>query len=96
MRFLLLLFLTVASLGEASSRHCRDCSCLPAKEQEFAAKLSVSKRKIFCGKFTDSQRQAAMRYSEQSSEDRAVVKVMQETGMSLAVKSKKEIKAENQ
>lgn len=91
MRVLLCLLLAFSSIAHSAPRHCRDCSKLPEKEQEFASKLSISKRKIFCGKFSPAQRQAAMRHADGVSPDRSVVKVMQETGMSLAVKSKKEV-----
>lgn len=92
---LLFILLSLVSVTEASPRHCRDCSRLSQVEQDFAAKLSVSKRKIFCGKFSDAQRRAAMRRASQSSPDEAIVKVMEETGMPLAVKSRKEAEQQN-
>lgn len=86
--FLLLL----PSLLFAAAQHCRDCSCLSPQERAFAEELSVSKRKIFCGQFSAMQRQAAMREAaaEDLSPEEAVVQVMEETGLSLAVKSKRQ------
>lgn len=75
----------------AVSKRCRDCSCLSEREQTFAQQLSVHKRRVFCGKFSSSQRIAAMQYTQRNlSADEAVVRVMDETGMSLAVKTRKQ------
>ena len=69
---------------------------LPAREKEFATQLSIRQRKIFCGKFNEKQRQMAIKYSRGRGKDscftpdEAVTKVMEETGMSLAVKGRSE------
>ncbi len=90
-KIILFILIAVASIATAAPRHCRDCSCLSAKEQEFASYLSVSKRRIFCGRFSNAQRQAAMRHADNKiCPEEAVVHVMQETGMSLAVKSRRQ------
>lgn len=59
-----------------------DCSSLTADEQQFAYGLTPDNRAIFCGKFTDVQRAAAMQLTSQPdptgallSPDQAVAKV---------------------
>ena len=92
MKYYFILFLTtMIAVAFAAPQHCRDCCRLPVQEQEFANHLSIIKRKIFCGKFSEAQRQTAMQYARGSlSPEEAVVRVMQETGMSLAVKSRRQ------
>lgn len=65
---------------------------LHPKEQEFADKLSAPKRRVFCWRFSHTQRQAAMHKGDVPP-DQAVILVMEETGMSLAVKSRKQTAA---
>lgn len=98
MKSCFLLFLVIiTNWGFATSQHCRDCCRLPVEEQEFANQLSIVKRKIFCGKFSNAQRQTAMEYAkEELSPEEAVVRVMQETGMSLAVKSRRQCEKDKQ
>lgn len=85
---LIVLLVCIASNLMATPK--RDCSRLPAKEREFASSLSVAKRKIFCGRFSPAQRSMAMRYANELSPDTAIVRVMEETGMSLSVKHRKQ------
>lgn len=90
-KYILFILISISSIAAAAPRHCRDCSCLSTQEQEFAGHLSISKRRIFCGRFSPAQRQAAMRYASSTiSPEESVVHVMQETGMSLAVKSRRQ------
>jgi len=94
---MLVLFLSFASLSHATPKRLRDGSHLPAKEQEFAKQLSLRQRRIFCGQFNHEQRQDALKYAMGRGKDscytpdEAVIKVMEETGMSLSVKGRKEI-----
>ncbi|NGX37280.1 MAG: hypothetical protein K1000chlam2_00434 [Chlamydiae bacterium] len=94
LRIFPLLFLCVASVGEA--RHKRDGTNLPEREQEFAGQLSIRQRKVFCGQFNHSQRELAIKYAKGRGKDQcftpndAVGRVMEETGMSLAVKGRPE------
>ena len=80
----------------ALPRHIRNESRLPAKDKEFASKLTIEKRKIFCGRFNYKQRDMAMKYAigrrqdQCLTPDEAVIRVMEETGMSLAVKSRRQ------
>ena len=96
MRLFLLVVLLCACGGFAGPKHKRDGSNLPAKEQAFAEMLSLRQRKIFCGRFNERQREIAMKYAKGRGKDRcytpddAVKKVMEETGMSLAVKGRYE------
>ncbi len=95
--YFLILLIIITKFGFAAPQHCRDCCQLPAQEQEFANQLSIVKRKVFCGKFSNAQRQAAMKYAEEHiSPEEAVVRVMQETGMPLAVKSRRQCEKEKQ
>lgn len=96
MRVVLLLSLMLASCLFGVSKHRRDGLDLPKKEQEFAGKLSLRMRKVFCGRFNHKQRQMAIKMARGRGHDRcltpdeAVVRVMEETGMSLAVKGQSE------
>lgn len=86
-------FLFFASSCFSSLKQKRDEANLLYKEKEFAEKLSIRQRKIFCRQFTHNQRQAAISYAKGNVEscyspDEAVFKVMEETGMSLAMKRK--------
>lgn len=80
----------------ALPKHIRNESRLPSKEKEFASKLTLEKKKIFCGRFNYEQRRLAMKYAIGRRQDHcltpdeAVVRVMEETGMSLAVKSRRQ------
>lgn len=91
----ILFFLSFAFLGYSAPKHCRDCSQLPPREKKFAEQLSTRKRRIFCGQFNHDQRQATMRYAIGHGKDvcytpdEAVLKVMEESGMSLAYKGRK-------
>jgi len=93
---ILLFFLILCSLAVAAPKHKRDGSNLPKKEKEFAQQLSIRQRKIFCGKFNQKQRQIAIKYARGRGKDQcltpdeAVRKVMEDTGMSLAVKGRPE------
>lgn len=95
----LLIFLCVISTTfcEAKQKHYRDGSNLPQKEREFAQLLSLRERRIFCGRFNHKQRMAAIKYASGRRKDscltpdEAVVRVMEDTGMSLAVKHRREI-----
>lgn len=96
MRILLfLLFLFSISLF-AGPRHKRDGSNLPSIEKEFASQLSIRQRKIFCGQFNQTQRQMAIKYASNRNKDmsctpdEAVKRVMEESGMSLAIKGRPE------
>lgn len=97
MRFFWLIFFTICAVGFSAPKHKRDGSNLPPKEQEFANQLSIKQRKIFCGQFNHEQRQVAIKYARGRGKDQcftpdeAVRKVMEETGMSLAVKGRPEI-----
>lgn len=92
MRVLILLLLPLLAI--ASPKHKRDGSNLPSKEREFAEQLSIRQRRIFCGQFNQAQRLAAIKFARGRGQDKcytpdeAVVKVMEETGMSLASKGK--------
>lgn len=92
----ILFFLVAVSFLTASPKHRRDEKHLPKKDQEFAEQLSLRHRKIFCGRFNAKQREMAVQYARGrgkdscSTPDEAVTKVMEETGMSLAVKGKSE------
>jgi len=78
------------------ARHKRDGSDLPDKEREFAEKLSVQKRRIYCGRFNRTQRLEAIKYARGRGQDacftpdEAVTKVMEDSGMSLAIKRKED------
>jgi len=50
-----------------------DCSSLTADEQQFAYGLLPENRAMFCGKFTDVQRAAAMQLTSQPDPTGAVV-----------------------
>ncbi|NGX59285.1 MAG: hypothetical protein KR126chlam3_00433 [Chlamydiae bacterium] len=95
MRVLILLLL-ITSTVFAAPKHIRDGSNLPRKDQEFADQLSIRQKKIFCGKFNHEQRQIAIKYTRGRGQDQcytpdeAVRRVMEETGMSLAVKGRPE------
>ncbi len=96
MRIFLIALLCVGSVAFAGPKHKRDGSNLPVKEREFADMLSLRERKIFCGRFSHSQRETAIKYAKGRRQDEcytpddAVKKVMEETGMSLAVKGRYE------
>jgi len=93
-RILLVLFMSCIGLLYCGMKHSRDGSHLPAREKKFAEQLTIRKRRIFCGRFNHEQRQAAIKYARGRGKDscftpdEAVVKVMEETGMSLAVKGR--------
>lgn len=84
------------SVGYTIPKHRRDSEALPARDKEFAEKLSVRHRKIFCGQFNQIQRDEAIKYARGLGQDKcctpdeAVLKVMEETGMSLAHKGRPE------
>lgn len=88
--------LCMGSIAYAGPKHKRDGSNLPSKEREFADMLSLYERKIFCGRFSHNQREIAIKYAKGRGKDQcytpddAVKKVMEETGMSLAVKGRYE------
>lgn len=90
----LILILFIVTTAYAGPKHIRDGSNLPAKEKEFAGQLSIKERKIFCGRFNNEQRQIAIKYTRGLGKDlcctpdEAVKRVMEETGMSLAVKGR--------
>lgn len=92
--FFFLLILTSSLFG--ASKHRRDSTFLPAKEKEFAEQLSIKERKIFCGRFNSKQREMAIKLAMGRGKDscftpnEAVMRVMEETGMSLAVKGRRE------
>lgn len=92
----LLILCLAPLLALAGPKHKRDGSNLPKKQREFAQHLSVKKRRIFCGRFNHLQRQLAIKYARGrgkdacSTPDEAVLKVLEETGMSLAIKRKEE------
>lgn len=100
-QFQMPLFLFIICIGFfcMGAKHVRDGSHLPSREKKFAEQLTIKKRRIFCGQFNHKQRQAAIKYARGRGKDscftpdEAVVKVMEETGMSLAVKGRKEIEA---
>jgi len=89
-RLMILICLGWLAALSAGPKHSRDGSYLPKREQQFAEQLSIHKRRIFCGQFNIAQRQTAMKYARGLGKDacytpdEAVVKVMEETGMSLA------------
>jgi len=93
----LIILLSTTCLGVCSPKHPRDGKHLPRKEQEFAEQLSIYKRRIFCGQFNPKQRKMAMKYAAGAHQDacdtpdEAVIKVMEETGMSLAEKGRRRI-----
>lgn len=95
MRIFILFFIISTSLYGAP-KHIRDGSNLPPKERDFAAQLSIKERKIFCGQFNQKQRKIAIKYTRGLGKDlcctpdEAVKRVMEETGMSLAVKGRPE------
>lgn len=70
---------------------------MPHKEKEFADQLSVKQRRVYCRKFNHEQRELALKYARGRGKDacytpdEAVIKVMEETGMPLAVKGQREI-----
>lgn len=78
----------------ATPSHIRYKTHLSEKDQEFSQKLSRQQRKIFCGQFSQSQREKAIRYvvQEAKNPDEAVIRVMEETGMPLATKRRQESK----
>ena len=89
----LFLFLSVAVLCNGEVKHKRDGTNLPLSEKEFSEQLSIKLRKIFCGQFNPTQRELAIKYAEEIQEgmltpDDAVIKVMEETGMSLSLKGR--------
>lgn len=92
----IILFCLVPVLVFGASKHKRDGSDLPAKEREFAQQLTVQKRRIYCGRFNQSQRLEAIKYARGRgcdqclTPDEAVIKVMEETGMSLAIKRRED------
>ncbi len=91
-----LLLVGITALGHSGLKHSRDGGLLPKRDQEFANQLSIRQRKIFCGRFNQAQRDSALKYARGRGMDKcctpdeSVVKVMEETGMSLAVKRRKE------
>ena len=95
MRYCILLIVVCSSVF-GSPKHRRDGTLLPEKEKEFSTQLSIRQRKIFCGKFNEKQRKMAIKYARGRGKDscftpdEAVTKVMEETGMSLAVKGRSE------
>lgn len=96
MRVFLFVLLCIGCVSYAAPKHKRDGSNLPAKEREFADMLSLRERKIFCGRFSNHQREIAIKYAKGRGRDKcytpddAVRKVMEETGMSLAIKGRYE------
>lgn len=96
MRKVFLFPLILASILCMSAYHKRDGARLPPKEKEFAAQLSVRQRRVFCGRFNHVQRELAIKHAKGRGRDKcftpdeAVTKVMEETGMPLAVKSRRE------
>lgn len=78
----------------ATPPHVRYKTHLSVKDQEFSQKLSRQQRKIFCGQFSQSQREKAIRYvvQEAKNPDEAVIRVMEETGMPLVTKRRQESK----
>lgn len=96
MRIIYFLFLIVSTSLFAAPKHKRDGSNLPHSEQQFAGQLSIRQRKIFCGQFNHDQRKTAISYAKGRNQDQcctpdeAVRRVMEESGMSLAVKGRPE------
>ena len=76
--------------------HKRDGADLPDKEKEFAQQLSVQKRRIYCGRFNQIQRLESIKYARGRgldtcfTPDEAVTKVMEDSGMSLAIKRRED------
>ncbi len=92
-----LLFLSLSIGGYSAAKHPRDCSRLPAREKRFSEELSIRQRRIFCGRFNHTQREMTINYAKGRGKqscftpDEAVFKVMEETGMSITVKSQREL-----
>ncbi len=89
-----LVLLNMGGLAEAGPKHRRDEVRLPEKEKEFAIQLSLRQRKIFCGQFNHLQRDEAIKYARGRGQDKcytpdeAVLKVMEESGMSLTLRGR--------
>lgn len=97
MRLLLLMTLCVlgtSSVATSAPKHRRDSESLSDRDKEFAEQLSARHRKIFCGRFNQEQRDEALKFARGIGKDKcwtpdeAVLKVMEETGMSLAFKGR--------
>lgn len=94
---IVLFFLCFVSFCFAAPKHKRDGTTLPRKEREFAEQLSIKQRKIFAGRFSHAQRELTIRYARGRGKDscltpdEAVLRVMEETGMSLAVKGRPDV-----
>ena len=66
-----------------------DCSSMAPDMQQFAGKLSVSNKAMFCGKFSDAQRAQAMQMASQMDPsgkpmmtgDQSVQKIAADSGM---------------
>ncbi|NGX39846.1 MAG: hypothetical protein KR126chlam1_01180 [Chlamydiae bacterium] len=82
---------------EGGIKQLRRIAHLPGPERTFARQLSVRQRRIFCRQFSASQREIAIQYATGEwkdsclTPDEAVLKVMEETGMSLAAKGRKDL-----
>lgn len=82
---------------EGAPKHRRDGERLPFKEKEFADLLSLRQRKIFCGQFNHKQREVAIKYAKGRGQDKcytpdeAVLKVMEESGMSLTLRGRPQV-----
>lgn len=94
MRLFILAALLLLVPAFSSPKNRGDSEALSYRDKEFAHQLSVRHRKIFCGQFSQAQRDAAIKYARGIGQDKcctpeeAVLKVMEETGMSLAYKGK--------
>ena len=62
-----------ADAAPAPNSQTVDCSSLAADEQQFAYGLMPENRAMFCGKFTDIQRAAAMQLTSQPDPTGAVI-----------------------
>lgn len=97
MRLFLIITLFVlgtSTIGFTAPKHRRDSEALSDRDKEFAEQLSARHRKIFCGRFNQGQRDETIKFARGVGQDKcctpdeAVLKVMEETGMSLALKGR--------
>lgn len=90
------------TIGYSAPKHRRDSEALSNRDKEFAEGLSLRHRKIFCGQFSQIQRDETIKYARGLGQDKcctpdeAVLKVMEETGMSLALKGRPDSKKEGE
>ncbi|MBS0629644.1 MAG: hypothetical protein JSS30_05405 [Verrucomicrobia bacterium] len=88
------ILLLLCSICYAAPQKRRSSEALSTRDKEFAERLSARHRRIFCGQFNQTQRDETVKYARGVGQDKcctpdeAVLKVMEDMGMSLAFKGR--------